>query len=633
MCGLAGLACATPGCNVDHTAIVQRMCDAIACRGPDDSGIDSHDGVCLGSRRLAIQDLSPAGHMPMTDETGRWSLAYNGELYNAPDLKDELLALGHSFRSTGDTEVLLKALAQWGKAVLPRLMGIFAFALQDRTTGEVMLVRDHFGIKPLYYMALNGHVLFSSELKTLVRESPAPKVDRMSLVEWSLYRNIDSPSPETLVDGVLSVLPGEVVTIHEGRIHRGFYYRPADAVKAEEYRRFQGMRPEAVVDEIDAALTKVVQEQLVSDVPVGTLLSGGLDSSLITAISGKFRKDLKAFHVSVAGSGGHDEQPFAEALCKEHGLQLVPMRLDGPLFRRTLARVTWLSDLPLTHPNSVAYHLISKVAREHGVIVLLSGEGADELFGGYAWAYRRRKRLAALRPWLDRIPPKLREYIALLIYAQAGMPVTAHRFRDLLPPTVELIDRFARRDLEEECIQAYDFVEDRNDRAVLGGMLADLGDFLTPLLRRLDRTSMGASVECRVPFLDPRLAAKAANLPLDYKIGKRADKWVLKEVARRYMPAKLVDRPKMGFPLPLDDYIAPLADPAFFEGGFLETVLGFSRPGIERQLGQWRRFVYGTFGLVTLEMWGRLYLMGETVETLDARIAGLEAQAGLARAA
>jgi asparagine synthetase B (glutamine-hydrolysing) len=263
----------------------------------------------------------------------------------------------------------------------------------------------------------------------------------------------------------------------------------------------------------------------------------------------------------------------------------------------------------------------------------MSGEGADELFGGYAWAYRRRKRLAALRPWLDRIPARLREVIALYVYAQAGMPVTAHRFRELLPPTVELIDRFARRDLEAECTQAYGFVENRNDRAVLGGMLADLGDFLTPLLRRLDRTSMGASVECRVPFLDPRLAAKAANLPLDYKIGKRADKWVLKEVARRYMPAKLVDRPKMGFPLPLDDYIAPLADPAFFAGGFLETVLGFSGPGIERQLGQWRRFVHGTFGLVTLEMWGRLYLMGETIEALDARIAGLEAGAGLASAA
>ena len=135
-----------------------------------------------------------------------------------------------------------------------------------------------------------------------------------------------------------------------------------------------------------------------------------------------------------------------------------------------------------------------------------------------------------------------------------------------------------------------------------------------------------------VPRSAPRRQGRA-TFPLDYKIGKRADKWVLKEVARRYMPASLVDRPKMGFPLPLDDYIAPLADPAFFEGGFLETVLGFSRPGIERQLGQWRRFVYGTFGLVTLEMWGRLYLMGETVEALDARIAGLEAQAGLARAA
>ncbi|MDF1587376.1 asparagine synthase (glutamine-hydrolyzing) [Marinimicrococcus flavescens] len=625
MCGLAGLACLEPGDRgAAHAAIVRAMCAMIAHRGPDDSGIASEGPVCLGSRRLSIIDLSPAGHMPMQDESGRWTIAYNGEVYNFEELRSELAGLGHRFHSRTDTEVVLRAWIQWGKDALPRLMGIFAFALWDRDTGELALVRDQYGIKPLYYLETPRYVLFCSEMKALVRQHPDPQIDRGALAEWSLYRNLDGPGREGLVSGIVSVMPGEVVTVREGVIAREYYYRPGNAVSAGEYRRFAAMPPERVVEEVDETLRLVVRQQMVSDVPAGTLLSGGLDSSLITAMAARHRPDLKAFHVSVAGSPEHDERRFAEEVCRDNAIELVPLTLDGTLFRRTLVKTVWLSDLPLTHPNSVAYHLVSCTAREHGVTVLLSGEGADELFGGYSWAYRRRRRLQRLQPLLRRMPQRLRDLLSLLTYADAGMPVMRHRFRDLLPTAVDMLDRFGRLDWEQTCVEAYGFVENPADRAVLGGMLADLGDFLTPLLRRLDRMSMGASVECRVPFLDPRLVEKAINLPLDYKVGRRADKWILKQVALRSMPRHLVMRRKMGFPLPLESYLRPFADPAFFRGGFCEETLGLTRRGLEHMVESWDRRLYGFFGLVTLEIWGRLHLRGVGIDDMGEHLARLE---------
>jgi asparagine synthase (glutamine-hydrolysing) len=200
------------------------------------------------------------------------------------------------------------------------------------------------------------------------------------------------------------------------------------------------------------------------------------------------------------------------------------------------------------------------------------------------------------------------------------MPVTARRFREFLPPAVDVLDRYARQAWRERCGGAYSFIEHPAQRAVLGGMLADLSDFLTPLLRRLDRTSMGASVECRVPFLDHRLVHSSINLPMQYRVGSRADKWILKRIAARYMPHDLIGRKKMGFPLPLADYVRPLASTGFFAGGFCEQELGLAPQGLERLLGNWERWVHFFFGLVTLEIWGRIHFRHEPVELIEEQI-------------
>jgi asparagine synthase (glutamine-hydrolysing) len=207
------------------------------------------------------------------------------------------------------------------------------------------------------------------------------------------------------------------------------------------------------------------------------------------------------------------------------------------------------------------------------------------------------------------------------------MPVSTHRFRDTLPPTVDLIDRYVRANWLARCEEAYGFVPRDSDRKVLGAMLSDISDFLAPLLRRLDRMSMGASVESRVPFLDHRLVHRAINLPLQYKVGTRADKWVVKQVALRYMPRNLVVRKKAGFPLPVDEYVAPIATPGFFAGGFCENFLELGSRGLARTMSSWSQQPHGLFGLVALEMWGRLFFMGQTVQYIEALVADCEARA------
>jgi asparagine synthase (glutamine-hydrolysing) len=367
-----------------------------------------------------------------------------------------------------------------------------------------------------------------------------------------------------------------------------------------------------------------VRYRLISDVPVGVLLSGGLDSSMVTAIAARETRQLTTFNVSVAGYPKLDERRYAAELCEPLGLRMVSFDLTAANFRQHLPRTVWLEDLPLTHPNSVAYYLISRVARAEGTIVLLSGEGADELFGGYRFNYRRKWYLGRLMPLLRRIPDGAWNLAALFLFARLGLPVTSHGFREVLPPTIDLIDRYRRSGWLAACEEAYGFVPRPADRAVLGAMLADLNDFLAPLLRRLDRTSMGASEECRVPFLDHRLVHKAINLPVEYRIGKRANKWVLQQVAERYMPNPLVHRRKKGFPSPGADYVAPYATPDFFADGFCQAELGLDRRGFERMLGDWRRSPTGLFSLVTFEIWGRLHLRGEPLESVEAWTAGFE---------
>jgi asparagine synthase (glutamine-hydrolysing) len=623
MCAIAGVICTRSPCQSwDHAGLVEAMCDVQTHRGPDDRGMAALGSVHLGSNRLSILDLSPAGHMPMSDASGRWWITYNGEAYNFQAVRAELIERGRTFRSSSDTEVVLQAFAEWGEACVERLVGMFAFAVVDREANSVTLVRDRFGKKPLYWTARDGHVVFASEVKALLRVCDPVRTNFQRLIEWSLYRNAEFGSPDTLVEGVNALAAGHMLVVRNGRPETPRrYYAPAAQVAADRYAHLSRRSEASVIDEVDGLINNSIRARLVSDVPVGTLCSGGIDSSLVTAICARHIPDIAAFHVSVTGYADLDESQYARRVTDALGLTLHTYSLSGDAFRRALPRAIYHSDFPLTHPNSVAFLLVSEFARAQGVSILLSGEAADELFGGYMHRYRQYRQFLRAQRVLERLPARLRKVIALLGHASERVPATAFaEYPGLLPHATSVLDKFARDDLRLECEEAYAFVTDRDDRAVLAAMLADVTNFLAPLLRRLDRMSMAASIECRTPFLDHTLVELALNLPLNYRLRGGSDKWVLKQIAARYIPREVVHRPKVGFPLPVRDYLLPLAKPDLFVDGFCVTALGMHRRGLLEAITSWERNVHGFFNLLALEIWGRMFVLHESVAQVEARL-------------
>jgi asparagine synthase (glutamine-hydrolysing) len=330
---------------------------------------------------------------------------------------------------------------------------------------------------------------------------------------------------------------------------------------------------------------------------------------------------VTAFHVSVAGHEDLDESRFAKHVARALGLKLLTYPMTAEVFRSTLPRAIYHSDFPLTHPNSVAFLLVSEFARAHGVVILLSGEGADELFGGYMQRYRRYRQFLWLRRISALLPAKIRKAFALAGYACEGIPATTFsEYEGLLAHTIAFLDKFAREDLRLRCENAYRFVTGDSERAVLAAMLADITNFLTPLLRRLDRMSMAASIECRTPFLDHQLVRAVLNLPLSYRLRGRTDKWILKEIAARYLPHNIVFRRKVGFPLPLKDYLAPLAKRDFFRNGFVVDSLEIHQRGLLETIANWQLNVNAFFNLLALEIWGRLFFRGQSLDTVTEQL-------------
>ena len=426
MCAIAGLICLKRQCRKeDHLRIVGRMCELQSHRGPDDDGVISLGRVCLGSNRLSIIDLSPAGHMPMSDAEENWWIAYNGETYNFQSLREELVRSGHQFRSRTDTEVVLHAFKQWGEQCFEKLAGMFAFAIYDQRNDTMTLARDRFGKKPLYYTCDDQHVLFASEMKVLLQASDGLKVNRQRLMEWSLFRNVDFGSPNTLVEKIFSLPAGHFLKIHDGRIGiPQSYYSVESEVDPATYERLARQPRQDLIAEIEDLFLAGVKERLVADVPLGVLCSGGVDSSLVTALGARFRKDVAAFHVSVAGYSDLDEFRYAKQVTNMLKIDLFTCQLERGNFCANLARAVYHSDVPLTHPNSVAYLLVSELARKHGTIVLMSGEAADELFGGYMHRYRRYSQYLKAKRFFEHLPAKIRQIINLVGHACNGVVAT-----------------------------------------------------------------------------------------------------------------------------------------------------------------------------------------------------------------
>jgi asparagine synthase (glutamine-hydrolysing) len=572
MCGIAGIF------NLNGEPIspvlLRRMTDAIAHRGPDGEGFYTDSFIGFGHRRLAIIDLSPAGHQPMVTQDEQFVLTYNGEIYNFQEIRLELESLGHHFRSRTDSEVVLHAFAEWGVAAIPRFNGMFAFAVWDRTRQELTLARDRYGIKPLYYSLVNRSLIFASEAKALLEYPRMSRVlDREALVEYFTFQNIFTD--RTLFSGVRILPPGSILRIN---------LAASQLPEAEQYWDFNFREPEEVhddeeyVEELVRLFRQAVNRQLVSDVDVGSYLSGGMDSGSITAVAAQSFPFLKTFTCGFdlsSASGlelAFDERQTAEHMSYLFRTEHYEMVLKAGDMERVLPRLAWHLEEPRvgqSYPNFYVAQLASKFVK-----VVLSGTGGDELFGGYPWRYYR----AVVNDDFEHYIDKYYQYWQRLISSDE----LRRTFRPIWTSVEHVQPREIFRDVFRNPAERVTRPEDYLNHS----LYFEAKTFLHGLLIVDDKLSMAHGLESRVPFLDNDLVDFAMNIPARLKLGNlpevvrlnenepgpktkkyfertRDGKLILRRAMKRIIPESVVEREKQGFSAP---------DASWFKGDSIDYV-------------------------------------------------------------
>jgi asparagine synthase (glutamine-hydrolysing) len=592
VCGFAGIL-DWDQVEVDPAAL-SAAAGTLTHRGPDDAGYHREPGLGLAFRRLSIVDLA-GGHQPMSNEDGSVWIAYNGEIYNHAELRARLEARGHRYRTHSDTESIVHAYEEWGDDCVVQLRGMFAFALWDRRRRRLLLGRDRLGIKPLYYAPIRNGIAFASEIKALFALSDVPRrVDETALLEYLTLRY--TCAPRTIFAGIAMLPPAHVVAFEAGKppVQRR-YWEIAWEPKLE-------LSDEAALGELEARLTEAVRLRLMSDVPLGALLSGGVDSSVVVALMTRLTgRPVETFSVGFADAPQLDERSYARAVARHCRSNHHEIEVDAARLAEELPRMVWHQDEPVSEPAAIPTYLVSRLAREH-VTVVLTGEGGDELFAGYPkyaadpWARRLSGWPAPLRSLLldglvDRLPFGMRrlqvagrsarfageaDRLASWFAAFAGAERSELLAPELLARGDRGADAFARA-LEGGAARR------PLDRMLLADTLLWLPD---DLLMKMDKMSMAASIEARVPLLDHPLVEWAARLPDRYKLNGMSGKVLLKSLARKLVPPEVVDRRKIGFQVPLAAWFrGPLRE--LLQEALLApraTERGYYRPGVLQRL-------------------------------------------------
>lgn len=557
MCGFVGFIDENDQ-TYDHRAAIIAMADAIAHRGPDSEGYFNDGRTALGFRRLAIIDLAGA-NQPLYNENRSLVLVFNGEIYNYRELRRQLIAAGHAFSTQGDAEVVLHGFEQWGEGVLDRLRGMFAFALYDTATGELFCARDTFGIKPLYYAVEGGRILFGSEIKGLLAHPHARRsLNERRLAHWLCMEYL--PDEETLFEGVRKLPAGHWLRWRNGRAERGRWFVPRFAPDA-------GRSLEESAEAIEAALRESVAAHAIADVDVGCFLSAGVDSSLVAREAARIM-EARAFTIGW-GEGRFSELEAAATFARATGLPNEGRILGAEQFFASVPAVQYAMDEPLPNPSAVPlYHLCAMAAES--VKVVLSGEGADELFGGYPYY----QECLAFAPYMT-VPAPARRALAA---AARRLPEGTHGRRFLMRGAHPLPERYIRLEYNFPWAEALDLLAPelgaRCAAALTPWELAaplfaeieadeitamQTADILTwmqqDILLKADKMSMASSLELRVPFLDREVFALASTLPVSQRVGRRETKIALRAAAARTLPQATAAMPKQGFVTPLAQWL------------------------------------------------------------------------------
>lgn len=594
MCGFVGfLGKAARVPSADAEAELRRMAGRIRSRGPDDSGTwhDPEHGVGLGHRRLAVIDLSQAGHQPMVSPGGRYVIAFNGEIYNYLSLRSELEAAGAAphWRGHSDTETFLAGFEHWGiEGTLQRCVGMFAFAVWDREQRQLTLARDRLGEKPLYYGWQDGTFFFGSELKAInACSSFRADIDREALCLFVRFGYV--PAPRSIYSDIRKLEPGCVATVSTNEqdpdVRR--YWCVEQYSIAAGATAFGGS-PEDAVDALENLALQAVDQQMISDVPLGAFLSGGIDSSAVVALAqARSSQPVRTFSIGFHEEG-YDEARYARSVAEYLGTDHTELYVTPEEAIAVIPDLPKIYSEPFADSSQIPTYLVSRLAREH-VTVALSGDGGDELFGGYT-RYPR-----SVEAWqrLVRIPPVLRKLAGGAVTA-LPVPFLDHLAR-LLPSSLRVAEFGDRAHKFAEAMTAAEFPEfyrnfmfsnSRNPASLVSGldeepvrgatrlpdlhgsgdyermMLIDLLSYLPDdILVKVDRAAMAVSLETRVPLLDHRIVEFALTLPQSMKIRSGELKWPLRQMLFRHVPAKLFDRPKKGFAVPIEQWLrGPLRD-------------------------------------------------------------------------
>lgn len=591
MCGISGfLEPSRRSGNRELQRTVLKMVNTLHHRGPDDSGAwaDAETGIALGHRRLSIVDLSPEGHQPMRSVCGRFVISFNGEVYNFEELRHELEDLGYAFRGHSDTEIMLSSISHWGVVPsLRRFNGMFAFALWDRQERELHLVRDRLGEKPLYYGWIGNAWVFGSELKAL-RAHPDfdGEVDRDALTLY--FRHNYIPAPYSIYKGISKVLPGTIVTLartdvgYSPRVTR--YWSARSAAERGLTEPFAGSETEAV-DCLEELLRDTVKHRMIADVPLGAFLSGGIDSSTIVALmQAQSEKPVQTFTIGFH-EAEYNEAAQAKAVAQHLGTAHTELYVTPEEAMAVIPKLPSLYDEPFADVSQVPTFLISELARR-SVTVALSGDGGDELFGGYeryikglaiwnkigwmpAWAsaaLARGLRTLSTQSW-DNVF-RIFDLAAPKVFRHRSPGDKLHKLAEIIlrggPPGIyqHLASHWAKPSSlvlgGSEPLTVVTDPSHRIERLQLQEhmMYWDMVSYLPDdILAKVDRASMGVSLESRVPFLDHRIVEFAWQIPLEMKIRNGRGKWLLRQLLYKYVPPVLIDRPKMGFGVPIETWL------------------------------------------------------------------------------
>ncbi|MBS0612591.1 MAG: asparagine synthase (glutamine-hydrolyzing) [Proteobacteria bacterium] len=636
MCGICGIATIDDRAPVSAERVV-RMRDTLVHRGPDGAGVHVGASIGLGHRRLSIVDVAH-GQQPMYSDDGRFVIVYNGEVFNHPELKAELESSGVRYRTRSDTETVLKVFERYGHRAGERLRGMFAIAIWDTREHELFLLRDRFGVKPLYYVhESDGTLRFASEIKALVVAAGRPQLNLGALPDF--LANHAPSADETLFSGVRRLPPGHFLVWKAGRIEIKRYWDLAMGADVE------GPSPgsaaeQALVEEYRARFTEAVRMRLMSDVPLGMFLSGGIDSAAITAtMSTLVKEPIRTFSVAFAEREAN-ELEYARLVANAFGTVHSEVTVTPEQFFAELPHLIWQEDEPIAHPSSVALYFVSNLAAQH-VKVVLTGEGSDETLAGYnryrITAYNARIGAAYARWVPGFVRGAVRKGIEILPAASALRQKSMRTFLwrgsdldDLYFDNFAVFGRAAQGQLLDARLRtslagvdpyaAYHAALERVQGKPLVAQLlyADIKTYLHELLMKQDQMSMATSIESRVPFLDHPLVEWVAQLPLTLRLRGTTTKWILREAMKGRLPERILNRPKMGFPVPvgiwlrgawrplLDEYL--LSDRVrargLFDATALRRLVEEHAAGVNHSERLW--------ALLTFEIWARMFLDGES---------------------